>query len=50
MDWLAPFPPALAQAEAARQPRGGQLEPGFDLAARDAAFQAIAAFHRRNLG
>lgn len=50
MDLLAPFPAAVAQAEAVRQPRGGQLEAGFDPAERDKAFQAIADFHRRNLG
>lgn len=50
MDLLAPFPPDLARAEAARQPRGGALQPGFDPAERAAAAQAIADFHRRHLG
>lgn len=50
MDLLAPFPAALAQAEAQRQPRGGALQPGFNPAERDAAFQAVAGFHRRHLG
>jgi predicted dienelactone hydrolase len=50
MDLLAPFPSDIARDEAARQPRGGLPAPGFDAAQRDAAFQAIADFHRRNLG
>lgn len=50
MDLLAPFPVAIAQAEAVRQPRGGALQPGFNPAERDAAAQAIADFHRRHLG
>ena len=50
MDLLAPFPASIAREEAARQARGGMPEPGFDPAARAAAFQAVADFHRRNLG
>jgi predicted dienelactone hydrolase len=50
MDLLAPFPKQIAEAEAARQARGGALEPGFDPADRDRAFQAVADFHRRHLG
>jgi hypothetical protein len=50
MDLLAPFPPSLAQAVAARQPVGGELQTGFNPAEREAAFQAVADFHRRHLG
>jgi len=50
MDLLAPFPRAIAEAEAARQPRGGALQRGFNPAERDAAVQAVADFHRRHLG
>jgi hypothetical protein len=31
-------------------PRGAVATPGFDPKQRDAAFAAIAAFHRRELG
>ena len=50
MDLLSPLPLSLALEQAKRQPRGGLPEPGFDSRQRDAAFQAVAAFHRRHLG
>lgn len=50
MDLLSPLPAGIAQDEAARQPRGGAPEAGFDTRLRDAAFQAVADFHRRHLG
>lgn len=50
MDLLSPLPAGIAQAEAARQPRGGAPAPGLDARERQAAFEAVAAFHRRNLG
>lgn len=49
MDLLSPLPPAVAEAEAARQPRGGAPAAGFDARERQAAFEAVAAFHRRHL-
>lgn len=50
MDLLSPWPADVAAQEAARQPRGGAPAPGFLPRERDAAFRAIAEFHRRHLG
>ena len=49
MDLLGPWPQEVARSVAAQQPRGGVPEPGFDPAARAAAFQAVAAFFRQQL-
>ena len=49
MDLLSPWPEALAKAAGAIQARGGYPEPGFDARERQAAFEAIAAFFKREL-
>lgn len=49
MDLLSPWPESVARATAALHPRGSEPEPGFDPAARQAAFDAIAVFYRRHL-
>ncbi len=50
MDLLWPWPASVARETAALHPRGGGAEPGFNAAERDAAFRAIVAFHRQQLG
>jgi hypothetical protein len=50
MDLLSPWPESVARTVAAQHPRGGQPEAGFDPAERQAAFDAIVAFHQRVLG
>ena len=50
MDLLSPWPADLARSTAAQQYLGGLPVPGFDTRQRDAAFAAIAAFYRRELG
>lgn len=49
MDLVSPWPEATARAVAAQQARGGLPAPGFDPAARAAAFQAIATFFVQQL-
>jgi hypothetical protein len=49
-DLLEPWPASAAARAAAQQPGGGEPEPGFDPAARQRAFDAIAAFRHRHLG
>ena len=49
MDVLSPWPESVARATATLHPRGGETEPGFDPAQRQAAFDAITTFYRRHL-
>lgn len=49
-DVLWPWPPAVARQVAEGQVRGGEVNPAFDPALRQAAHDRIAAFHRQHLG
>lgn len=49
-DLLAPWPAEIAQRVGASQTRGGHVEPDFDPALRQAAFERIASFFDRTLG
>jgi predicted dienelactone hydrolase len=49
MDLLGPWPADVAAAVANKQARGGWPEPGFDPVLRQAGFDAVAEFFRREL-
>ncbi|HRD98873.1 MAG TPA: hypothetical protein PLA97_21050 [Rubrivivax sp.] len=49
MDPLSPWPESVARAPASLHPPDSEPEPGFDAAARQTAFDAIAICYRRHL-
>ena len=49
LDWLSPWPDAIAQQVGALQMRGGDPTPGFSAAQRQNGFDAIATFFQHHL-
>lgn len=49
LDWLSPWPAAVAQKVGAQQVRGGELHPDFTPAQRQASFDRIPDFFKQSL-